>query len=143
MPREALVSDVMTRRVRTLAADAKVSELRRFMAANEFHHVPILEDERLVGIISWRDLVRAYRAVRSAGEMDEPGGFDPDDVLDQTSQIADWMTRKIVSVRPDEPLDAVIDLIADGDIHSVLVVDEDGQLAGIVTEKDVVAYLAS
>jgi len=52
------------------------------------------------------------------------------------------MTRELVTVRDDDPIDRAIDLIADAHIHSVLVVDADERLVGIVTDKDIVQYLS-
>ena len=53
------------------------------------------------------------------------------------------MTRELVTVRDDDPLTRAIDLIADGHIHSVLVLDADESLVGIVTDKNIVEYLMS
>ena len=141
MTRHTPVSAVMTHGVRTLDVHAKFSEVRRALIANEFHHMPIIDGEALVGILSWRDLVRAYRtARRGAGTGD---AFALDDLLDRTTSIDQVMSKDLVTLRADEPLERAIDLIADGHIHSVLVLDEDGKLVGIVTDKDIIAYLAS
>jgi CBS domain-containing protein len=53
------------------------------------------------------------------------------------------MTRELVTVRDDDPLDRAIDEIADAHIHSVLVLDGDERLVGILTDKNIVEFLAS
>jgi len=136
MPRHTLLSSLMTRSVRTLDVGAKLSEVRRALVAGGFHHLPVDDGERLVGIVSWRDLVRAYR------DLGREGGESFDEVLDRGATLESIMTRDIVSLREDEPVERAIDRIADGHIHSVLVVDADGRLAGIVTDEDLVAHLA-
>ena len=114
----APISTIMTRGVHTLDVSAKLSEVRRALITNDFHHMPIVDGKRLVGMISWRDLVRAYRSAHE-----------------------DAMTRELVTVRDDDSIDRAIDLIADAHVHSVLVLDSESRLAGIVTDKDIVDYL--
>lgn len=135
----APISTIMTRSVHTLAVDSKLSEVRRALIANEFHHMPIVDGHKLVGMISWRDLVRAYRTSRDADASDP---FGIDEVLDRSFRIEDAMTRELVTVRDDDSIDRAIDLIADAHIHSVLVLDSNERLVGIVTDKDIVDYLS-
>jgi CBS domain-containing protein len=136
----ARISTIMTSNVHTLDVNSKLSELRRALIANGFHHMPIVDGNRLVGMISWRDLVRAYRNAR-IGDVSDPFGID--DVLDRSSRIEEAMTRELVTVRDDDSIDHAVDLIADAHVHSVLVLDSEERLVGIVTDKDIVAYLAS
>ena len=136
----ARISTIMTRSVHTLDVNSKLSDVRRALITNEFHHMPIVDGDRLVGMISWRDLVRAYRTARNADASDP---FGIDEVLDRSSRIEEAMTRDLVSVRDDDSIDRAIDLIADAHVHSVLVFDSEERLVGIVTDKDIVEYLAS
>lgn len=125
MPKSVPVSQIMTSQVRTLGPDATLDEVRRLLRSERCHHVPIVEGGRLVGIVSSRDLLRRMRASESA----DPTGIEA------------VMSRDVVTLRRDESVDRAIDLIADGHLHSVLVVDDDGGLAGIVTDTDLLAYL--
>ncbi len=140
MPRKTPVSEIMSRDVHTLEVNEKISAVRQALIANEFHHMPIVDEGRLVGIVSWRDLVRVYR------EAHGPTKSDPQtivEVLDRDTRLEDVMTRDLVTMRADDPIDRAIDLIADGHIHSVLVLDGEESLVGIVTDKNIVEYLAS
>ena len=125
MPKSVPVSQIMTSQVRTLGPDATLDEVRRLLRSERCHHVPIVEGGRLVGIVSSRDLLRQMRASEPA----DPTGIEA------------VMSRDVVTLRRDESVDRAIDLIADGHLHSVLVVDDDGGLAGIVTDTDLLAYL--
>ena len=130
----------MTHKVHTLDVTQKLSSVRHALIANEFHHMPIMDGERLVGIVSWRDLVRAYRSDRDENASD---ALDIDGSLDRNSTVADIMTTDLVTVRDDDPLDRAIDEIADAHIHSVLVLDSDERLVGILTDKNIIEFLAS
>ncbi|MCP2341310.1 CBS domain-containing protein [Actinomadura rupiterrae] len=53
------VSEIMTAEVRTAAPDAAVEDLRRTMTEHHIRHVPVLEDGRLIGIVSIGDVVKS------------------------------------------------------------------------------------
>ena len=55
---EARVREWMTADPMTLTADASPAEAAQIMLDNGFRHIPIVEDERTVGIVSIRDVVR-------------------------------------------------------------------------------------
>jgi CBS domain-containing protein len=56
---DAEVSSIMTRDVRTVGPGANVEELRRTMTDHRFRHMPVVEDGRLVGIVSIGDVVKS------------------------------------------------------------------------------------
>ena len=137
MSRKTPISELMTTHVRTLSVDAKLSEARRALTKERIHHLPIVENGILVGMISSRDLVRILRGAK-------PGGAESvDEILDRSSSVAKLMSSELVTARADDSVDRAIDLIADGSIHSVLVLDASRHLVGIVTDTDLLDYLCS
>ena len=130
------ISQVMTTKVRTVDVGAPLSAVRHALAGGYFHHVPVVEGENLVGIISSRDLVQLYRDMSGT---DSAAAIDAK--LDETTSIKEVMQSNLVVMRSDESVDRAIDLLADGNIHSVLVIDEFEHLAGIVTNPDLLEYL--
>ena len=56
------ISDFMTEEVRASAPGAKLAEVASLLVDAGCHHVPIVDEGRLVGIVSSRDLLHAYRA---------------------------------------------------------------------------------
>jgi CBS domain-containing protein len=64
------VADVMTRKVITAAPDAPLHELAALMEANAIKRVPIIEDGRLVGIVSRANLVQAIASAQPALEIE-------------------------------------------------------------------------
>ncbi len=135
MPRSTPISELMTSHVRTLAVDAKPSEARRLLSKERIHHLPIVENGILVGLLSSRDLVRVLRETR-AGSAE-----NPDEALDRAASLRSLMSTELVTLRADEPVERAVDLIADGSIHSVLVLDAARRLVGIVTDTDLLDYL--
>nr|WP_280637992.1 diguanylate cyclase [Shimia sp. R9_2] len=67
---EALVSDVMTRSVISCGPEDEVSYLLHLMNENAIRHIPVLEDEKLVGILSIRELTKAYELLQIEANTD-------------------------------------------------------------------------
>jgi acetoin utilization protein AcuB len=137
MRRSTRISELMTSPVQTVELDAKLSEARRILTHGNFHHVPVVDGDTLVGIVSSRDLLRVYRESRSKASG------KADDLLDGGSTVAAIMRTELVTIRSDESVEAAVDLIASGTIHSVLVLDPEERLVGIVTDTDLLDYLCS
>jgi len=58
-PSKATVESVMTKNVFAASPDAKLTELRRELQKRHIRHVPVLEDDDIVGMLSLRDILRA------------------------------------------------------------------------------------
>ena len=101
MSRRATVSELMTKRVRTLGVDAKLSEARRALSEERIHHLPVVEGGKLVGVLSSRDLVRILREAKAGGAQ------DVDAILDRASSVREAMTPVLVALRPDDPVRSV------------------------------------
>lgn len=128
------VSHLMTSHVRTAAVDDDLRTVWKVLLEERCHHVPIVENDRLVGIISTRDLLRVARE----------RGFDRIEQGIEGIEVArDVMSTDLVTVQDDDPVEIAIDRIADGRIHALLVLDAGGALAGIVTDHDLLYYLGS
>jgi CBS domain-containing protein len=137
MSRKTPISELMTTPVRALGVDARLSEVRRALTKERIHHLPIVENGILVGMISSRDLIRILREARAGGTE------SVDEILDRSSSVAKLMSSELVTARPDDSVERAIELIADGSVHSVLVLDVSRHLVGIVTDTDLLDYLCS
>ena len=58
----ATVADIMTTNVRTCEPTSSLDEVRRVMTDGRFRHLPVVEDGRLVGVVSIGDIVKAHIA---------------------------------------------------------------------------------
>jgi CBS-domain-containing membrane protein len=135
MSRKTPISELMTTRVHTLEVGAKLSEVRRMLTEQRVHHLPIVDKGVLVGMVSSRDLVGILRRAKPAP------GESVDQTLDRSSTVAKVMSSELVTVRSDESVEQAIERIADGSVHSVLVLDAGRRLVGIVTDTDLLDYL--
>jgi CBS domain-containing protein len=130
--RATSVAEVMTTHVRTARPDQSLHEIWYLLGEEHCHHVPIVENDRVVGMISSRDLVGVARNLGVSK-------LSASAVGDLTA--GEVMTPGIETIERDASVDEAIDRIGEGALHALVVVDEDGQLAGIVTDRDLLQYL--
>lgn len=129
------VRSIMTTDVVAISVDARPSDVRDLLRSRPFHHVPVVDGDLLVGILSSSDLARISL---------EAWGVDPDTTdatLDASFSIARIMSADVATVRADEPILRATELLAEGAYHALPVVDGQGHLVGIVTSTDLLRYL--
>jgi len=128
------VSEIMTRDVITLFEEDNLERVNGHLSHYRFRHLPVVDEGKVVGILSQRDLLRATVA-----------GFHPTPVtrareariLEETF-VRDVMRTDVITVRPDEPVRAAAKRMIEGHFGALPVVDASGMLVGIVTENDIV-----
>ena len=125
----------MTKDPSTIDVGAKISEARRLMAENRFHHVRVVDGRRLVGLLSATDMMRLSIAAYGA----DPSTVDQ--MLDAQFSIQEVMTTGLFTVHQEETVRHAADKLRGGDFHSLPVVDDDRHLVGIVTSSDLIQYL--
>jgi CBS domain-containing protein len=129
------VADVMTRDVRTLRPNDKLSAADELMQVGRFRHVVVVDDDgEVAGVVSQRDIF--FNALAwSLGQ----GRVGHDKALASIA-VKEVMHGSVVTVRPDQPLGEASAAMIERKIGCVPVVD-DGRLVGIVTEGDFLALL--
>jgi CBS domain-containing protein len=91
------VGDVMTTRPRAVTPQTPLSEVAEVMEAEDVGAVPVVEGDRLVGIVTDRDIV-----VRAIAKGKDPRGMP----------AADASSRELVTVSPDDDLSDALKLMA-------------------------------
>ncbi len=115
------VEDLMSTDVVSVPASASIDEAEQPMRVVGIRHLPVVDEKRhLVGILSNRDLLPLKGQPRRR----------------KTTRVADVMTRKVTTVRPDTPAYLAAKLMIDRKIDALPVVSDDDQLVGIVTATD-------
>jgi CBS domain-containing protein len=114
------ISDVMTRSVQTVRPEQTAREAARFMLNADAGAIPVTEGERLVGMITDRDI-----AVRGVAE-----GHGPE------TPVRDLMTNDMITVRLDDDTDDVAARMSEAQVRRLPVVDDQQKLCGIVSLGD-------
>jgi acetoin utilization protein AcuB len=125
-----LVRDLMTRELLTLGPEASVSEALELCRERRIRHVPIVENDELVGIVSDRDLREASPA---------PDDSNREETM-QNIRVGDIMSREVVTVHPQDPTGYAAKEMYERKLDALPVMDEQ-ELLGIVTSTDVMRAL--
>ncbi len=127
-----LVQDFMKGAVITLSPDASTFEALRLCRDRRIRHLPIVEDGRLVGIMSDRDILRASPPVGDPQRVNVLKG----------KRVGDVMTREVVTTYPQDTLVHAAQVMYERKIDSLPVVAEE-ELVGIITSSDVMRALVT
>jgi acetoin utilization protein AcuB len=126
-----LVSRAMSRNVISTTPDTPVAEAQSVMRREKIHHLPVVETSgKLVGIVTEKDLIYASPSPATSLSMYEIN------YLLAKLRVAKVMTREVITVESDVPLEQAARVMADHDIGCLPVV-ADGKPVGIVTESDI------
>ena len=135
MPGATRVVDLMSRSVKTLARNDKLSIADTLMRSARIRHLPVVDEGRVVGIVSQRDLF--FNAlVRALGF----GSAARDRMLDSIV-VKEVMTEDVVTTTPDVEVRVAAKLMVDRKIGCLPVVDGEA-LVGILSESDIVSAVA-
>jgi CBS domain-containing protein len=116
------VREVMTDRPRCVTPETLISEAARLMKSDDVGSLPILEGERLTGIVTDRDIV-----LQAVAEEKDPRGMP----------VREVASRELVTIGPEEDLSEALKLMASHQVRRIPVVDEDSRLVGIVAQADI------
>jgi CBS domain-containing protein len=126
------VEEVMAREVVTLAPADRLDLADDVMRLGRIRHMPVLEAERLVGIVSSRDLLAASLSKHLAFDAPERRTFL------RSVTVSEAMTRDPITIEPTATLREAADRMLRHRIGCLPVTRSDGSFVGLVTETDLV-----
>jgi CBS domain-containing protein len=119
------IRELMTVKPRTVKAGDSVVEAAKLMRGEDAGIAPIVDGDRLVGVVTDRDI-----AIRVVAE-----GRDP-----QSTKVEEVASQNVVTIDPQQDLDEALRLMAQHQLRRLPVVEEDGKLVGIVAQADVARH---
>jgi CBS domain-containing protein len=119
------IRELMTVKPRTVKAGDSVVEAAKLMRGEDAGLAPIVDGDRLVGVVTDRDI-----AIRVVAE-----GRDP-----QSTKVEEVASQNVVTIDPQQELDEALRLMAQHQLRRLPVVEEDGKLVGIIAQADVARH---
>ncbi|HEV8474648.1 MAG TPA: CBS domain-containing protein [Methylomirabilota bacterium] len=116
--KERSVRDVMVKDVVTIEATASLTDAARRMDTANIGMLPVVDNGRVKGVITDRDIV--IRAVARAA--------DP-----RTTKVGDCLSGGTISAHPDWTTDRAMQAMAQAQVGRLPVLDDDDELVGVVT----------
>lgn len=132
--KEITVNEIMIRKITVAGKQHKFSQILEFFNLFNIRHLPVTENDELLGIISIRDILKLMHEKLASGESLSLLQ------LDAKYNAENIMTSNPVTVSAETPLEEALSLLSSGGFHALPVV-EGNKIKGIVTEHDLlVAY---
>jgi CBS domain-containing membrane protein len=131
---ESVVREIMMGNPVTLKPADTLDLANDIISLGRIRHIPVVEDGRLVGLLSERDLIGAA-ATQIFGLKQKRKS-----ALLKTVLIKDVMKKKVITTNPDTPVKDAAHLMADKKIGCVPVI-ESGTLVGLLTTTDILRYV--
>lgn len=116
------IRDVMTSNPCSIDAEKSVAYAAKMMKEEDVGLAPIVEGDKLVGMLTDRDI-----AIRVVAE-----GRDPDQ-----TKVREVASNQVVTIDPQQDLDEALRIMAKHQVRRLPVVEEDGRLVGVVAQADI------
>jgi acetoin utilization protein AcuB len=129
---EEPVNRLMTEPVLSVEVDDKPSQVFRLLTQYKVHHLPVVRDGRLVGMISSADLMKIDFLVPRTPQLRH-------EYLDSRFKIAGFMHAPVVTVSPTTSVEEAARLMVRHAVHALPVVDAQVHLLGIITTTDIMS----
>lgn len=131
------ISTIMSKDVKTLTPTNSIADASDMFSKNKIHHIPIVKDDKLVGIVSKSDYLFFKR-----GFLNDRDDDKIEEIRMQNYEVSYIMTKGIAKLEPTDRINVALEIFKENIFHAIPVVDE-GRLVGIVTTFDIINHLAS
>jgi len=124
------VADIYTRNPVVVDPETSAPQARKLMEEHKIRRLPVVDNGKLVGIVTLSDLLKAAPSPATTLSV-----WELNYLLDRV-KVKEIMTRDVVTTTPDADLKTVASIMAERKIGGLPVV-ENGKVVGIITESDV------
>ena len=131
----AKASLIMSTDLKTVSAYDSLKDAQEMFSKHHLRHLPVVNGDALVGIMSLTDLMRISFGNTYASEEGEV-----DSLLFEMLNVGQVMKHKPDTVTSDTPIREVVQILSTEEFHALPVIDR-GKLTGIVTTTDIMKYL--
>ena len=125
-----IVASIMTRKVVTVEMDDPLWTIREIFENVKFHHILVVDDRKLVGVISDRDFLNAI----------SPFLDTLSENICDSRKAHKIMSRKLITVDAQTSIGKASDLLLENNISCLPVISHQGSVEGIVSWKDILKF---
>lgn len=130
------VSTIMTSNVTTVSPEDSMSKVEDIFQNEKFHHLPVIWDGHLVGMVSKSDYLFFKR-----GFNDNSSDARIDKLRLKSHKVKEFMTSGLAHLEPSDKINVALEVFKENLFHAIPVV-ENGKLVGLVTTLDIIKQLA-
>ena len=132
-----LVKKWMSKKVVTVDENEAMSNATKLMKENSIRMLPVLKKNKLTGVITYRDLKRASASDATTLDVHELL------YLLSNIKVKSIMTKNPITVSPDLTVEETAEILLENKISGAPVVDDKGQVVGVITQVDIFKVLIS
>lgn len=135
MKKRESITKIMTEQLHTISVTESLTDAEVLMKKKNIRHLPVMEGDKLAGILSLTDLMR-ISFVDSYKEEDE----SVDTAVYNMLTLKQVMISKPVTIQAKQTIREAAEILSENEFHCLPVMEGD-QLTGIVTTTDLIKYL--
>lgn len=144
------VKDIMTQEVVSISPETPVSEIARLLYNYKISGVPVVSEGKIVGIVTEEDLVMRDAIIKEPHVLNMFGSVfylgNRSEFNDEMRHVlattaAELMNNRVVTIPETATIEQLASLMVKHEINPVPVVDEVGQLSGIVSRADIIRLM--
>ena len=124
------VRDFMTQAVLSIERHSPAGEVLRHFSEYPVHHLPVVDQSKVVGMLSSADVMKIEMFLPRAG-------MNSYEYLNRNVSIEKLMRQPAITIRGDQSLESAAHLMAENGVHALPVTDHDDYLIGIITTTDI------
>jgi len=136
MKKNTPITEIMTTDFKVIGVNEPLNKAEDILFSNKFKHLPVLQKGKLVGIISKTDIKRMSFA-------DEFGTseFEADQEIFKMLTVGQVMISRPFTLKNTATIKDAAKVLAEKEFRSIPILDENNELIGIVTTKDLIKFL--
>lgn len=140
MNKQIAVGEIMTANVITVHPNDTMDQVQRVFRGNAIHHLPVVQDDKVVGILSEKDYLRLLHGFTLFKNQQSE---DFNEAVLRSLLVGEVMTRQVATVQVDDTAEVAAGYFRENLFHALPVLDDDGKLVGILTSYDLLCYAFS
>lgn len=125
------VNSLMTTPVLTVDINDPAGEMLRLFAGYPVHHLPVLDNQKVVGMLSSADVMKLELFLPKSEKS-------PIEYLNQRMKVAALVRRPALCIQPHESVETAAQMMAKHGVHALAVVNAHDDLLGIITTTDII-----
>ena len=130
------IGNIMKRKPAIVAPHDNLETVRLIFEKHGFHHVPVVLEGKLVGIVSYTDYLRIITELFSGQATQERNQTGLSNIL-----VKEIMTEEVISLKPTDTVEDALEVFTTHHFHAIPVTEGDQRLVGILTTRDLVKLL--
>lgn len=134
------IGKIMTTKVITLHPEDTMDKVKKIFESNNIHHIPIVDQGRVVGIISKTDYLKLLHGF-TLFKTSKSDSYNV--AILRSLLVREVMTKQVAKLKTEDSLEMAVGFFRENLFHALPVVNDEGELVGIVTTYDLLNYAYS